>query len=380
MKLRDQIIVKEYFKEYYILNKEKIATSIHEINSREFAYVDFDNIMHRHLAFSDSEDLYKWIDKNTPKNLYHSSSYYLFPERPMDDKVWQGADLIFDIDLDHIAEYKPKMIWICRNCFEVYKKTQDRCDKCSNKIDVVPLLDMDDYIYAKNELNKLVNILLNKIGFSLDQIYIYFSGGRGFHVHIISEDIKFLDQRSRMEIKDYITYDAYNVLNTKLIDGELLDALIDIINKKITNDEHKMKLLNALRNNIQMKQFIKIIKHNKYILDMINNYIKKKFGVCIDGVVTIDLSRLIRAPYSLHGKTSLVKTKIELDALDEFSPFKDAIGLKDKTKFEIKIIYMPNIIWDGKEYDEVVHTTEIIPRDLAIFLLCRGLAYDARKI
>ncbi len=380
MKLRDKLFVREYFKEYYILYRNKVVSSISELNMREIAYTDFDGIMHRHLSFTSSEEFMSWISATVPRDLYHSCSYYLFPDRPMEDKVWQGSDLIFDIDIDHIPGCKSEKIRICRKCSIAYKSNTKFCDNCQETLDEITIPDMSGYNIARKELSRLVERLTSKIGIKEESVLIYFSGSRGFHVHVVSDDIKFLDQRARIELKDFISYDAFDVTLVKTPTQELIDVLVEATNRFIKQDKVKERIVTELRNQRKINSLVRYLKKHKSIKDGISRYIKDRMGISIDGVVTVDLSRVIRAPYSLHGKTGLVKKKIEMENIDTFFPYRDSIGVKSNITVEVYVIYMPSLIWNDKLYEEIYNSRVTLPRELAIFLLCRGLAYDARRI
>ena len=47
-------------------------------------------------------------------------------------------------------------------------------------------------------------MLENDFGFSRDELHVYFSGHRGYHVHIENESIRSLDAMARKEIVDYV--------------------------------------------------------------------------------------------------------------------------------------------------------------------------------
>ena len=60
--------------------------------------------MRRHIGFSDRGEMESYILNLIPQHTYYSTAYY---EKPyagtMADKGWSGADLIFDLDADHIV-------------------------------------------------------------------------------------------------------------------------------------------------------------------------------------------------------------------------------------------------------------------------------------
>ena len=61
--------------------------------------------MRRHVKFNSINDVKTYLQQNTPAHCYHSVAYYEDPGKmSMVEKEWKGADLIFDLDADHLPE------------------------------------------------------------------------------------------------------------------------------------------------------------------------------------------------------------------------------------------------------------------------------------
>ena len=48
-------------------------------------------------------------------------------------------------------------------------------------------------------------MLENDFGFSSGELHVFFSGHRGYHVHVENEAVRSLDAMARKEIVDYVT-------------------------------------------------------------------------------------------------------------------------------------------------------------------------------
>ncbi len=136
--------------------------------NREFGIIKpgKDVPMWRHLSFQNVEKLRAFLIEHAPMHVYFSCAKYEYPElEPMGTKkkYWQGSDLIFDIDFDHLK---------------------------------VQTLDE-----AQQQTVKLKQILEKDFG--LKQIVIVFSGKRGYHIHIYDACVQKLDNAARREIADY---------------------------------------------------------------------------------------------------------------------------------------------------------------------------------
>ena len=63
----------------------------------------------RHKAFSDMNDVRRFICERPQHSCFYSTAYWKKPhELKMADKNWLGADLIFDLDGDHLPELPTK--------------------------------------------------------------------------------------------------------------------------------------------------------------------------------------------------------------------------------------------------------------------------------
>ena len=150
-----------------------------ELARREWGFIFFDElpevVMRRHKAFSSHSEAVEYIRGMTPVHLYHSAAYYRFPgAATMKEKQWQGADLIFDLDADHLPP-----------------EVRGRSYK-----------DMLDAV--KKETGKLLDFLFDDFGFSEDKVSIVFSGGRGYHIHVRDPKVLALESAERREIVDYL--------------------------------------------------------------------------------------------------------------------------------------------------------------------------------
>ena len=172
--LKSLEFLKNKFREYYSSNQIGLPD---RFGRREFAFIFFSGKgMVRHLAFDKKANFSEYLLNNIPQHAYYSSAYYKIPDAAtMQEKGWMGAELIFDLDSDHLPNAE-KM---------TYEKS----------------LEM-----VKIEFKKLVEeFLLGDFGFKEKYIELYFSGGRGYHCHVKDPAIYDLDSNDRRELVDYIT-------------------------------------------------------------------------------------------------------------------------------------------------------------------------------
>lgn len=175
MNFKTKQFIRKRFADYYTNSKLGLP---HEFTRREWGFIFFDElpevVMRRHKAFSRENEALDYIRGMVPAHAYHSAAYYEFPGAgTMKEKKWQGADLIFDLDADHLPG-----------------KARSYAEMLSN---------------VKSETGKLLDFLLDDFGFSDNYVSIVFSGGRGYHIHVRDPKVLALESAERREIVDYVS-------------------------------------------------------------------------------------------------------------------------------------------------------------------------------
>ncbi|RLG61192.1 hypothetical protein DRN86_00550 [Candidatus Geothermarchaeota archaeon] len=374
MKESSKIFLKQLFKEYYYINSSRIAKEVNRISQREIAYISLETgKIIRHIGVKSKSDLFNLILTDVPAHLYHSAAYYLFPDREMDKKVLLAADLVFDIDADKLT-YKGAKIdyfYLCDECHEVYKSKREKCEKCGGKLREIEWLN--DLNVAKKETMKLMRILIDEFGFDPKGITVYFSGNRGYHIHVSGGDVENMDVRARLEIADYLKLIGYDLVYDRYPERRTFKRLKRILEgREIISDLNEGeadKLRSIIKGDLDIQDKVKML--NTRLKEKIESYIRRNEGIEIDPVVTTDMHRLIRFPESIHGGTGFIKRKV--DDLTSFNPFNDAILLPGR-KIDVYVEYSPAITLRGEEYGPFFRERARLPGYVAAFLICKGVA------
>ena len=339
--------------------------------------------MRRHKAFTSIAEMQEYIQAMVPAHVYHSAAYYQHPGAPtMKEKNWEGADLIFDIDADHLP--------VKTDSFKV-------------------MLDA-----AKQEIIKLVGFLMDDFGFGEEKLHIAFSGGRGYHVHVRDPRVLSLDSAQRREIVDYLSgtgLDRDHIFKKKYVEGDDKKSKILVFPSeshggwgRLANRElirYLQELTGDENPEDRLMEFDKIGKKTaQKIINTVNDpvhlellrignfgalgSIPAKFwetalqqviphiGVHIDEPVTADIKRLIRAASSLHGKSGMKVISLTVDELHRFEPLLDAVVFGDN---EIKInVTRATTVEMMDEQFEVEEGANVLPEYAAIYLMCKGAA------
>ncbi|MEM1539918.1 MAG: DNA primase small subunit PriS [Candidatus Bathyarchaeia archaeon] len=382
------------FRNYYMEEFPPDA-SFPKAERREFGFASFEGQMIRHKSFQNFEEVKFFMQNFVPRDAYYSCAYYENPTAEMERKGWLGADLIFDIDTDHIPTPCNKIHdeWVCRNCgFSGKGITPNNCPVCNGeKFETSTWLCQECLETAKNEAIKLLDILINDFGFSDKDIHVYFSGHRGYHVHIENEIVQSLDPISRKEIADYICGIGFNEgmgsstgWHVRIRKG-LQRFLLKAVEEDFTKLNLKRNIVKALLNN--RKKILMNLEHGEIWKSVkgigletwgkIFNYCAQEEFVKIDTVVTADVHRLVRLPNTLHGKTGFKKVKFPISRINDFDPFKEAIALR-KGVVKTLVYNSPQFRIGEEIFGPYKNVRVELPTAAALLLVCKGRAevYD----
>ncbi len=359
--------------------------------------------MLRHKSFDEVNLLKQFLASTGPSDVYYSAAYYESPTADMDKKGWKGADLIFDIDADHITSpcNKTHDNWACSNCGLNDKgPSPKQCPQCGKaKFDTKTWICEKCLESAKAETIKLADLLLEDFGFADDDMKVYFSGHRGYHVHIESKDIHLLDSMARKEVIDYIIGLGFNAEFHKLIDKErlilgsnsmgwkrrIVNGISNLLEKATPKEiedigisrksaEHLKENRKMLISDLKDKGRVHVKGVGPKGWQSIIQLIVDRQSAKVDTVVTTDIHRLIRMAGSLHGKTGFLKIEVPLTNLTKFDPLNEAIAFKDG-QIDVDVAETPEFRIGNITYGPFEkHLRAELPTAAAILLLCKGAA------
>ena len=379
---RDQSnkILADLFSKYYSKADLRLPG---DIEFREFAVQPFGSTSYvRHLSFRSPEDLRRYLVQRPPLHLYYSSAIYLQPSAPsMDEKGWRGSDLLFDIDADQIPGCSVQKLYYCPGERELTRENPgDRCT-LGGGVSEVEIIDPQCIGLAIRQAAILSDTLIEELGIARSSMEISFSGNRGFHVHCyVGDELRSLGREERKILVEYIKGSGfspeafYRVRNgrnreTILVPPRTVDGGIPSRISRIYLKEGRVVDREAIAYLTGASQSI-----NKRILDLLDNMWRKDlYEIYIDEKVTIDISRLVRIPNSLNGKTGLKAQLIDISRIESFepgswlSPFED---MKMRIKTRAKI---PKINFYGMEFEANIQAYYVVQAPLAIFLALKDV-------
>jgi len=374
---------------------------------REFGFMFFDrDFVMRHLGFPSRAALKKYLVEQVPAHAYYSCAYYEKPDAPtMAEKKWLGADLIFDLDADHVEGTKDLP----------YDQMLAKV-----KVEVIRLID---------------EFLLGDLGFGEEDLKIVFSGGRGYHVHINNPKVIKLTSHERREIVDYVTgtdLDMDWVFPPTPFETGRFRERIDVENRRamprkedggwrarirrgiddllselddLPEDKGRQRLAEMMKESkreigkktveglyydlfagakgrrgadrMRAENTFEVFSEKRHLdafVDIVDMRVKGKMKGETDEPVTSDVKRLIRLPSSLHGKTGFEVVPMTRERLDEFDPFKDAVS-KAFGALPVKVRLEKGL--DLRLRDEKLSLpagVSEVPEFAAVYLICRRLA------
>ncbi|HJJ29207.1 MAG TPA: DNA primase small subunit PriS [Methanocorpusculum sp.] len=324
--------------------------------------------MRRHVAFSSRDEVDAYLQSMAPAHVYYSTAYYANPgAATMQEKEWRGADLIFDLDADHIV----------RAAYDVMLAR------------------------VKDEMFKLIDMLTGELGFQEREMKVNFSGGRGYHIHIPSMTVRDWSANERRELVNYVSgtglsFDA--MMHAKAKTGwpkryrEAVAEELDRI-KGLSFEDAAAYLGGIGVKENPARDFYKHIDETRGLffenpaLVAVNPVLKK---ICnpenkvfqnhvlaraaqADEPVTTDIKRLIRHPGSLHGGSGMRVTPLAVRDLDDFDPLIDAVVFSGDRLVQVDCAFPLTMTMLENKY-ELAAGRNTVPEALAVFLCARGIA------
>ena len=405
--------IKQAFLRYYNTHADRIGLPP-DFRAREFGFLAFgEKFMTRHKAIASHEELVDIIRALVPSDVYYSTAYYARPAEEMERKSWLGSDLVFDVDADHIETSCKAAhdMWRCNSCGLTKRgKCPAQCPNCGKTKFEERTWFCDECLKAaKNEVVKLVDFLTNDFGIPEQDMRIFFSGHRGYHLHVRTEEVRKLDESQRKEIVDYVLglgLDAfYQGLYKKPRDaivgpqredpgwrGRFARGIYRLVLEGTEDELVKMGFTPRLarriireRPQIQEEWRGKIlwgefedrfhVKDTTWRSIIEQAVLKGALPAEIDTVVTTDTHRLIRLPETLNGKTGL--RAMAVPNFDTFDPFTDPIAFEGEET--VRVIEAPAFRMGKTTYGPYTEEDVTVQAAAAMLLLCKGVGRPVQK-
>jgi len=363
-------------------------------NEREWAFIPWTDgpgtTMVRHRSLLELGDVSSFLVRKRPRHVYFSAGRFRDPgAKSMHEKDWQSADLIFDLDADHLPSVTLGE--------DSYAEMLAKC---------------------KAALERLLDFLEDDFGF--EELEIVFSGGRGYHVHVRDETVRHLEREHRREIVDYVRgigLDFEELIETETVAGlgrktpterrtleieggwgrrihrhfmafvdELLamddaDALERLQEFDGIGEGKATATLNAARNNRDGLEAGNVTVHTAIaqLAERFAGEAVERDNAPIDEPVTTDTNRLIRLPGSLHGGSGLETVRLGRDELEDFEPLVDAVP-ETFVGQEIAVdVTDGGTVELGGDSFTISEGDQSLPEYVAVFLMARGRAEKEKE-
>jgi DNA primase small subunit len=355
-----------------------------DADRREWGYIPWTSgsgtTMVRHQSLLELGDLGTFLQEEAPRHVYFSAARFRDAGASrMADKGWESADLVFDLDADHLPGVDPAAT-----------SYADMLAAC------------------KDALQRLLDLLTDEFAFTDPEVV--FSGGRGYHVHVREADVLALDSEERREIVDYVRgndLDFDDLIETRARGGttqrvlrteggwgrrvhrNLLDYVADLQEMDREQALERLKELDGIgdgRAETILGTFDRtpdaIEAGNveaggpgvRTLVQAVAEETVAAESAPIDEPVTTDTNRLIRFPGSLHGGSGLQVVRIDRSDLDGFDPLEDAVPARftgSDIRVEVTDTAVGRLGGDSFTLAEGTHT---VPEHVGVFLMARGQA------
>ena len=365
----DVKFLEETFKKYYFDHLD-ILYIPDRISEHEFGFQKFNSGMTRHISLKDERELRLLLMQNIPSDVYCSCARYSFPNLPMKEKDWKEADLIFDIDAKDLKLdcRENHMMTICSDCNSV--SVGSRCTECnSTKLEHKSLPCKDCISAAKEEVKRLLDILVQDFAVDPKDTHVYFSGNDGFHVHVYNSQFQESGSQERAELVDYVMLNGSIPDTFGMTRSNSAKAQLPTLGELGWRGRFAKDVFRSKSNRSSMISKMKSDGYSSFQQTL--DAVSKRIGVKVDPGVTMDVHRIFRLPGSLNSKSGM--TKILCTDLDKFNPYVDALFLHDD-KVEVVANCPSEFKLKNKKFGPYTNDTVTVPAYAAAYMICKKLA------
>jgi DNA primase small subunit len=350
---RSMTFLRRTYREYYFKHHDDVEIPT-MIQNREFGYTPFGKGMIRHLSYTTSGELAADLVKQAPSSVFCSNATYSNPTLPMDEKGWKGAELIFDIDASAIPTgcRTKHSFWTCKTCGKLSRSAERpaHCPKCEGtSITQLHWSCAECLAATKDHVSRLVDFLTKDFGVSSAGITVYFSGNRGYHLHVNDQRFEAMEPQARAEVANYIK-------GTGLIRPQGSERSSAGASTKTGG---WIERIAASPSKDQPRRM---------------EYVTNAFGSKIDESVTTDIHRIFRMPGTLHGNSGLVKVIVH--DLAAFRPDYDPVVLGDEPVL-LSVRGAPVFSLKDRTFGPYSSEEVELPTYAAVYLLTKGLGMVA---
>jgi DNA primase small subunit len=350
--------LRQAYKEFYFRGADKIEFP-DEVGSREFGYIPFGGGMVRHLSFKSNGEATAEILKQSPSSVYCSNARYESPTMPIDEKGWLGAELIFDIDATDIptACKRGHDLWYCEKCHSSGKLPRPaKCPKCGGSSVEFHGTCETCLEAAKTHALRVVDFLTKDFGVDSGLIRIYFSGNRGYHLHIYDNRFALLDQQARGEIAEYIRGSSLPLSQT----------IASTLRRRAPGSPQGVGWTRRITGYVDERRQTYGGTLQKLVSEAVSSQ-----RAMVDASVTTDIHRVFRLAGTLHGSTGMAKTRVS--SMDKFDPQEDPVVLSSKP-VSIRVEFHPRFRMKHRDFGPFSKPETVeLPTYAAVSILTRGL-------
>ncbi len=332
------------YREHYFKHHDDVEVPT-MIQNREFGYIPFGKGMIRHLSYKSSGELSADLVKQAPSSVFCSNGVYSNPTLPMDEKGWKGAELIFDIDASSIPTgcRAKHSFWTCKTCGKVIRSAErpPHCTKCDGTNTTQLHWSCAECLGAtKEHVSRLIGFLTGDFGVSSSRIKVYFSGNRGYHLHVEDERFEAMEPSARAEVANYIK--GTGLIRPQGSERAPAGGWLERMTASAGGDQPQ-----------KLEQVV------------------NAFGSKIDESVTTDIHRIFRMPGTLHGNSGLLKMRVH--DLAGFRPEYDPVVLGDE-EVTVSVQGSPAFSLKGRVFGPFSSEEPELPAYAAVYLMTKGLA------
>ncbi|MFX0207619.1 MAG: DNA primase catalytic subunit PriS [Candidatus Hodarchaeota archaeon] len=304
----------EYYQNEFSLSPLVSVIDTTDFHKREFGFVQLNGHFIRNYSFASPTSLLYFLQTRPLLHVYVGAVYEGSPsqENPINTLNWVRRELIFDIDL---------------NDFDLVRKKE-----CGCQLDRMCLQCWEEHI--KPSVYFIEDTLREDFGFKM--IKWTYSGRRGVHAWIQDKNSHTLNSEQRASIIRYLSLiNSDNIIPIKELPRRLwgrvftwivkhffLSASIeDLVSLGFPQERAYSITISFQKKEISEHTIGRLLTLSKFGEKKAMQEILFRRLPRIDQKVTVDISRILRMPGSIHGATGKPVLILDISHIDDFNPF-----------------------------------------------------------
>jgi len=209
---------------------------------------------------------------------------------------------------------------------------------------------------AKDHASRVINFLAEDFGVGRETIRVYFSGNRGYHLHVFDKRFDPLDPQARAEIAEYMRGSSLPPSQT----------IASTLRRKPPTGPQGAGWTRKITGYVSGQGE----NYQGTLRKLVSEAVSYQRAM-VDSSVTTDIHRVFRLAGTLHGNTGMSKARV--GSLEKFDPQEEPVVLSGKL-VKVRVGFYPRFRMKHEDFGPFNKPAEVdLPTYAAVPILNRDL-------